>query len=249
MISAIIITKNEQEMISDCIKSVKFADEIVVVDTGNTDATNSLAKALGARVVVSNGKNYSDFRNDGIRHAKGDWLLFVDADERISPPLANEIKEISKKNTPYAAFYLQRKNNYLGKFMSHGGWEIEKIPRLFKTQYLEKYIGDLHEEPIVNGRIGTLSHLLLHYSHRDLDSMVKKTIFFTKYETENRLKINHPMITSWRIWRVMATEFFTRFIKKSAWMDGTEGVIDGMFQVFNTYIIYARLWEAQNQKK
>ncbi len=244
-LSAVIITKNEEAMIADCLRTVAFADEILVVDTGNTDATNTIAKKHGAKIVHSNGKNYSDFRNTGLAAATGDWLLFVDADERVSLELADEIKNL----TPVAnAYLIPRKNNYLGRFMKYGGWGGEKIARLFKKSELIGYRGDLHEQPDYAGSPGELHHPLLHYSHRDISSMVEKTIVFTAYEAQLRLAANHPPIVPWRIVRVMFTEFWYRFVKLSAWRDGAEGIIDGLFQVWNTYIIYARLWELQQKK-
>ena len=88
----------------------------------------------------------------------------------------------------------------------------------------------------------------MHISHRDLSSMLNKTLDFTTYESGLRLKTNHPLVVPWRIVRVMLTEFWLRFVKLSAWRDGVEGIIDGLFQVFNSFIIYARLWESQNAK-
>ncbi len=244
MLSVVIITKNEQTMLGGCLESVEFADEVVVVDTGNTDLTNVIAKKFGARIVTSHGTTYSKFRNDGLKAAQGDWILFVDADERITPKLKNEIIEIVK--TKHKGVYeIPRLNNYLGRFMHFGGWGNDKVIRLFQRTCLIGYRGDLHEQPEFNCELSTLSHQMVHFSHRDLSTMVDKTLLYTGYESQLRLKSKHPPIVWWRFIRVMATEFWIRFIKFQAARDGVEGVIDGLFQVFNTFIIYARVWEAQ----
>ncbi len=250
MLSVIIITLNEETMIGDCLLSVKFADEIIVVNSGNIDTTNSIAKQCGARIVKSApGSGYDQYRNDGLKAAKGDWILYVDADERVTPLLKQEIEQIISTDTHSSAYEIPRRNIYLGKEMFFGGWGNDRVIRLFRKDKLLQYKNALHEQPEVEGEIGMLKNSMVHFSHRDLGSMLDKTLLFTGYEVELRLKNNHPKIVSWRITRVMFTEFWQRFIKMQAWRDGVEGIIDGMFQVFNIFIIYARLWEAQNAKR
>lgn len=249
ILSAIIITRNEELMISDCLKSLAFADEIIVVDTGNTDKTNAIARKFGANVVPGSGKGYSEFRNNGIKHARGNWILFIDADERVTQELSYEIKDVIQKDQKkFSCYLIPRRNNYLGKFMNYGGWGGEKIPRLFYKMDLIGYVGDLHEQPKFKGETSALKKSMEHYSHRSLSTMVDKTINFTDFESKLRFINNHPPIKSWRIARVMITEFWLRFIKLQAWRDGTEGVIDGIFQVFNMFVIYVRLWELQYEK-
>ncbi len=255
MLSVIIITKNEEEMIGDCLMSVKdLADEIIVVDSGNTDKTNEIAKEYGAKIIKTKSTNYAGFRNSGLKAAAGDWILYVDADERVSPPLRLEINNLVK--TPgrwpngllpgdIGVYQIPRKNIYLGKEMHYGGWGNDKVIRFFYKKYLKGYKGDLHEQPIFTGELSTLNHELIHHSHRDLSSMLDKTIEFTRYEAKLRFSANHPPMSWWRFLQVTATEFWTRFVKLQAWRDGPKGVIDGLFQVFNMFVIYARLWEMQ----
>lgn len=240
-LSVIIITKNEEAMIEDCLKSVQhLAGEIIVVDTGNTDKTNEIAKKYQARIVKTSEAGYAAFRNAGLKEAKGDWVLFVDADERVTPELSAEIPAL-----PEGVYQIPRRNIYLGKEMHYGGWGNDQVIRLFYKKNLQKYINDLHEQPLFSGPLLTTRNSLLHYSHRDLTSMLEKTIIFTQYEAKLRYDAHHPPVTWWRFLRVMATEFWLRFVTLQAWRDGPQGVIDGLFQVFNMFIIYARLWELQ----
>jgi glycosyltransferase involved in cell wall biosynthesis len=245
MLSAIVITKNEQAMIGDCLASLNFADEIIVVDNGNTDATNSIAKSHAAKIINSIGTDYSAVRNDGLAAASGDWILFVDADERVTPDLSQEILQLISSRSSVAAYQIPRKNFYLGQEMSHGGWGGDAVIRLFKKAHLARYVNRLHEQPEFTGQLGFVHSSFLHYSHRDLTSMLDKTIHFTDFESQLRYDSGHPRIVTWRLVRVMITEFWLRFITLSAWRDGPKGIIDGLFQVFNTFIIYARLWEKQ----
>jgi len=249
-LTAIIITKNEEAMIRDCFISVAFADEIVVVDTGNTDHTNTIAQEYGAKIVKSQAMGYAGFRNDGLKKASGEWILYVDADERVTPLLRTEIVDkISQTKSRIGAYEIPRNNIFLGKPMCHGGWGSDYVVRLFLKTNLLGWHNDLHEQPDFEGKSEKLVNPLIHFSHRDLASMLEKTLIFTKFESQLRLETGHPAVASWRFVRVMVTEFWYRFIKLSAWKDGIEGVIDGMFQVFNTFIIYARLWEMQLQNE
>jgi glycosyltransferase involved in cell wall biosynthesis len=249
MISAVIITKNEEKMIGDCLKSLEFTDEIIVVDTGNIDDTNRIAYTAGARIVTSTGNDFSRFRTDGLNAAKYDWILYVDADERVTPKLRQEIIKITAAPVgEIGAYAIPRTNYYLGREMHYGGWGGDSVIRFFPKKCLISWKNPLHEQPIFEGQLGQLKENLVHFSHRDLTSMVNKTLEFTEYEAKLRFKINHPPVVWWRIFRVMGTEFWLRFVRLSAWRDGVEGCIDGIFQVFNTFIIYARLWEMQQEK-
>jgi len=247
-LSAIIITKNEEQMIGDCLRSLQFADEIIVVDTGNTDKTNQIAKQYKAKIVEYSGpRDYSAFRNTVTPHARGEWLLYIDADERVPVELQAEIQRKIIQSGSTVAYDIPRKNIYLGKELKYGGWGGDYVTRLIKKSALKKWVNPLHEQPQFTGSSEKLTSRLLHISHRDLSSMLEKTLLFTQHEAKLRFDAAHPPMTWWRFFRVMFTEFWYRFIKLAAWRDGTEGVIDGIFQVFNTFIIYARLWEMQNK--
>lgn len=248
MLTSIVITKNEEQMIGDCLLSLKFSDEIIVVDTGNTDKTNEIATSHKAKIVKSGGKDYSQFRNAGLKAAKGDWVLYVDADERVTPLLRSEIAKKLKSGTA-SAYAIPRQNIYLGKEMHYGGWSNDYVIRLFQKSKLSRWVHPLHEEPEYEGELGRLENKLVHISHRDLTSMLNKTLDYTTHESDLRLQASHPPVVTWRIARVMFTEFWLRFIKLSAWRDGAEGIIDGLFQVFNSFVIYTRLWEMQVLKK
>ncbi len=245
MLTNIVIAKNEEQMIGDCLLSLKFADEIIVVDTGSTDKTNEIAKKYGARIIKSTGIDYSTWRNDGLKAAQGDWVLYVDADERVTPLLKKEIEQTISSSEAKSAYAIPRQNIYLGREMYYGGWGDDYVVRLFCRANLHSWHHPLHEEPDFSGEMGKLTNKLVHISHRDLSSMLNKTLEFTAYEAKLRLDAGHPQVASWRIVRVMLTEFWLRFGRLAAWRDGTEGIIDGLFQVFNSFVIYARLWEMQ----
>ncbi|HWY80320.1 MAG TPA: glycosyltransferase family 2 protein [Candidatus Sulfotelmatobacter sp.] len=243
-LSVIILTKNVENLIANCIDSVSFCDEIIVIDDYSSDRTAELAKHLGALVYPYSSESFAKKRNLGLKKARGRWILYLDVDERVSPKLAKAIQSVlERKRDIYSAYRLQRKNFYLGD----NEWPtIEKLERLFKKNKLEEWYGDLHESPRVNGDIGDLDEgFIKHYTHQNLTSMLSKTIQWSKIEAELRLHANHPRMSWWRFFRVMLTAFYDSYIRQKGYKVGTAGLVESIFQAFSMFITYARLWELQ----
>ncbi|MDO8621144.1 MAG: glycosyltransferase family 2 protein [Candidatus Levybacteria bacterium] len=246
-VSAIVIVKNGENLIKDCLNSVAFCDEVIVVDSGSNDKTLDIAKNMGAKVYILESDNFSTLRNFGLEKAAGEWVLYVDVDERVSSALQESIKyQMLNIKKEFSAFRIKRKNFYLGSYE----WPfIEKIERLFRKDKLKRWEGKLHESPIFDGEVGILDGFLLHYSHRDLTSMLDKTIKWSEVEAQLRLTANHPKMSWWRFPRVMLTAFFDSYIRQGGWKAGTVGIIESIYQSFSIFITYARLWEMQNKIK
>lgn len=245
-LSVIIIARNEEKMIKDCLKSVKWADEVILVDTGSTDKTPQIAKKYRAKVINIPFKKleFARWRNVGLKAAKGDWVLYVDADERVTPGLRKEVQDVIG-DTQYVAFKIPRRNFYLGKEVRYGGAWPNYVKRLFLKKNLRRWERELHEDPVFEGKMGRLKNPLTHLTHRDLSSMVEKTQEWSKIEAKLLYKANHPPVTWWRILRMMLSEFWYRGIKLQGLRDGTVGWIEVIFQMFSRFITYARLWEMQ----
>lgn len=255
-ISGVVIVKNEENMIADCLDSLSFCDEIIVVDGGSEDRTAEIAQKMGAKVFGFKTDDFSSMRNFGRDKAKNDWILYVDADERVTASLSENIKyqislrlrsgQANIKDSDMTAYKIKRKNFYLGNYE----WPyIEKIERLFKKDRLKEWVGQLHETPVINGKVGELEGFLLHYTHRDLTSMLSKTIEWSRIEAKLRFDKNHPKMTWWRFPRVMITAFINPYITQKGWKAGIVGFIESMYQAFSAFITYARLWEMQNNIK
>jgi (heptosyl)LPS beta-1,4-glucosyltransferase len=241
-LSVIIIAKNAENLIVDCIESVAFSDEIVVVDNHSTDRTVDIAKRHKAQVISTDTNDFAKQRNMGLKKAKGKWVLYIDTDERVTPELAASIKLIIENKDSLAGYRITRQNFYFG----NQPWpQQEKLERLFQKSKLQEWYGQLHETARVNGEIGNLEGLLLHYTHRDLTSMLSKTIEWSKIEAQLRFDAGHPQMTWWRFPRVMVTAFYGSFIKQKGYKAGAVGVIESMYQAFSMFITYARLWEMQ----
>lgn len=248
-ISGIVIAKNEEAMIADCLDSISFCDEVIVVDGGSEDRTSEIAKRMKAKVFAHKSDDFSDMRNFGLAKAKGEWILYIDADERISKDLQEAITYLitaSDCRKQLNAYFLKRKNFYLG---NHEWPYIEKIERLFRKSHLRGWKGELHESPIIDGKIGELDGYLLHYTHRDLKSMLEKTIEWSKTEAQLRFESKHPKMTWWRFPKVMIYAFLESYIRQGGWKVGTVGLVESVYQSFSMFITYAKLWEMQNEKE
>lgn len=246
-ISGVVITKNAEGLIADCLDLLSFCDEIVVIDNKSEDRTPEIAKRMKAQVYTFETNDFSELRNFGLKKANGEWILYVDSDERVTPSLREAI--IKSTNNPinkYVGFRMQRKNFYFG---NHEWPYIEHLERLFKKDKLEGWYGKLHESPRVKGEIGELDGYLLHYTRRSLSSMLEKTIEWSKIEAEFRYKSGHPKMTWWRFPRVMLTAFLEFYVRQGGFRVGVVGLIESMYQSYSIFITYARLWEMQQEKK
>ncbi len=246
-LTVVIIAKNEEKMIGKCFESIKnLADEIILVDNGSVDKTREIVEEYGARVLSIFDADFSKLRNEGLKQAKGEWILYIDADERLTPELKDEISkyiESPSASSGPSAFGLRRRNFYLG---NHEWPKIEKLERLFKKEKLKGWYGELHESPKFEGKLGELEGYLLHYTHRDLSSMLAKTIEWSSLEAQARFKAGHPRMALWRFPRVMLSAFYDSYIRDGGWKVGVVGLIESFYQSFSTFITYAKLWELQN---
>jgi glycosyltransferase involved in cell wall biosynthesis len=250
-LSAVILTKNAEDLLADCIDSLKFCDEIIVIDDSSADRTVELAKHLGAKVYADKSVGFAEKRNFGLSKVKSKWVLYVDADERVSSELAESIKyKVSSIKDENSAYKVLRKNFYFG---NHEWPQIEKLERLFIKNDLEEWYGDLHETAKLKvgaqSIVPVLDGFLLHYTHRDLTSMVEKTIKWSEVEANLRLKAHHPQMSWWRFFRVMVTAFYDSYVKQKGYKAGTAGLIESIYQSFSIFITYARLWEKQQEKQ
>lgn len=244
-ISAIVIAKNEEVKIGECLESVAWTDEVVVIDNGSTDDTVKISEEHKAVVYKLPKGSYKDLRNTGLERVKGNWILYIDADERVTPLLAAEIQKLLKSKPENNVYAIPRRNIVLGKEMKHGGLWPDYVKRLFLKEKLSKWKGDLHEEPIFEGDIGHLKNPFVHVKHDNLHDMVEKTNKWSLVEAKLLLDSNHPKMSWWRFIRVILTEVWYRLIRLGGYKDGVEGFIYSIFQAWSKFITYAKLWELQ----
>jgi glycosyltransferase involved in cell wall biosynthesis len=249
-ISAVIIAKDEEKMLPECLKTVTWADEVVVIDTGSIDKTSEIARKSGARVVdYKGGKNFSDWRNKGLKESNGHWILYVDADERIPSSLKIEIEKVIQNQDSHGAYAIPRRNIVLGQELKHGGFWPDYQKRLFKKGSLKGWNGEVHEEPGYVGELGHLNEPMVHQKHESIAEMVEKTNGWSEVEASLMYKANHPKMNIPRFMSAMAREAWKRLIVHKAFLDGKIGIVFALYQVFSRFVSYAKLWEMQITKR
>lgn len=243
-ISVIIITKNEQDRIKACLESIKWVDEIVVIDKGSSDATLEIAKKYTNKLVTKISEDFSVVRNKGIEVATGDWVLYVDPDERVTEELEIEIKNIIE-NKDFSAFAISRKNIIFGEPVSYSAFWPDWVVRLIKKSEFETWVGEVHEYPKFKGKLGYTKNSFIHLTHRDVDQIILKSLEWSKIDANLRLKNHHPKMTGWRFLRIFITEIFQQGIIRKGFFNGTVGIMDSLLQTFSMVITYIRLWQLQ----
>jgi glycosyltransferase involved in cell wall biosynthesis len=240
-LSVIVITKNEAHNIATCLQSVLFADQLVVLDSGSTDGTVKIAEKMGAQVSQS-----SDWRGFGVQKnralalARCDWVLSIDADERLSPDLQAEIASILT-NPQFDAYNLPRLSSYCGQNMRHSGWYPDRITRLFKRD-AATFSDDLVHEKIITSRpVGQLNSYLLHESFASFESVLDKV---NRYSTAGAqiLFMRGKRASLGKALGHGVWAFFRTYVLRLGFLDGRMGLVLAISNAEGTYYRYLKLW-------
>ena len=245
-ISAVVITKNEEKMIANCINTLRRCDEIIVVDNGSKDLTVDIAEREGAVVETLQDGSFAELRNRGAELVQFDWILYIDADERVTPHLKHEISRVVRAQT-FDAYMIPRRNIHYGAWMQFGGWQDDTVVRLFRKSALQKWEGSIHEHAEVIGSTGLLHEAVVHLTHRSFMEGMQKTMAWTSLEASLMFDAHHPKMKSWRFFRIFFGALFYRYIWKKGWKDGVRGCIESFTQAMNRFIVYEQLWELQQE--
>lgn len=249
MLSVIILTKNEEKVIRVCLESIReLADEIIVMDSGSSDNTLSIVKEYTDKIFkIDDLYDFAKWRNLAMEKTKGDWVLFIDPDERVLEPLKKEI-EVMITLSDFSAYALSRKNIIFGHEVKYGPFWPDWVIRLLKRSDFESWVGKVHEYPKFKGKLGYSRNCLLHLTHRDIDQVVLKSLEWSKIDATLRFEANHPKMSGWRFLRIFITEVFNQGILKRGLFNGKIGIMDSLLQAFSLYITYIRLWQLQQSK-
>lgn len=246
-ISAAVATFNEEENIIDCIESLKkVASEIVIVDGTSTDRTAELAKKMGAKVIKTTNKPMFHInKNLAINNCTGDWILLVDADERISDELAEEIKKTVKANPKESGFWINRRNWFLGGFLTKGGAYPDSVIRLFRRGKGKLPEVSVHEQVKIDGKVGHLKNDILHFADPDFERYLKRAIRYTDLTAEE-LKGKNPgrglvQIVYYMILKPLIT-FLNIYIRNRGYVDGFRGFIWALFSGAHHFYAYVKYW-------
>ncbi len=242
MISAIILTKDEEVHIEACIATVSWCDEVVVIDDESTDKTVAKAKKAGAKVFTRPlNNNFAAQRNFGITQASGDWLLFIDADERVSSALWYEIMQVI--NEPFESikgYYIYRKDTMWGKLLLHGETGKKKFLRLAKKGSGEWH-GLVHETWKINGKTKVLNNHLDHFPHPSVTEFLREINYYTDVRAkelyEKKVKVHW-----WSILLFPTGKFIGNYYFKAGFRDGVPGFIVAMLMSLHSFLVRGKLW-------
>lgn len=244
-ISALIITRNEAENIRDCLVSLQWVDEIIIVDAESADDTVTRAREFTDKIFIRRWEGFSAAKNFALAQCAGDWVLWLDADERVTPELRDEIKTALDGAPAAAGFEMPRLANFLGKWIRHGGWYPGYVLRLFRRASGRFNDKQVHEGVQVDGSIARFENHLLHYTDRHLQHYFEK---FNRYTSLAADELQHRG-RRFRLWDLLLRPscfFFRMYLLKAGFLDGVQGFILARLSAAYVFAKYAKLWERQN---
>lgn len=243
-IEVVIDTYNVEKHMKECLASAKLlTPNLFIVDMHSTDQTVRLAETAGARVEFVPFAEYVEpARQVSIEHSQADWVFILDADERITPELADEVKK-AIKNPEFSHYKIPRKNIFARqKWLQHGGWWPDPQLRLIRRDSFKKWPEAIHATPQVEGKQGLLTQPILHYFHGDIEKMVEKTIIFEDIESELLFKADKHVSTL-TFFRKFLGELNRRLFRNAGYRDGAVGIIESVYQAYSKTITYLYLYE------
>jgi len=246
-LSVLFLVKNEADRLPAALATVAWADEVVVVDTGSTDATRALAAARGARVLEVPWEGWVVSRNRALAEARNDWVLFLDADERVSPELRTEIQQELADGAPgIDGFYIPRLVHYLGRWWYRGGWYPDYRLRLFRRAKASWGGVNPHEKVLIEGRTRRLTGSLLHFTYADVSQhlqTVNRLTDISAIETLKRDRVSTGRLVSRPFWRFFRSLVFDRGV-----LEGWPGFFVAATAGFYVFLKYAKALELRETK-
>jgi glycosyltransferase involved in cell wall biosynthesis len=252
-ITAIIPTFNEEVHIKEAIESVAWCDEIIVVDSFSKDRTVEIVKSFpNVRLLEHEYEHSAAQKNWTIPQATHPWIFLLDADERPTPELVSEIKELVKTGTKYSGFWIYRRNNFMGKRINYSGWQSDKVIRLFKRDECRYQNKHVHAEIESKGEISILKEKLIHYTYKDVTSYLKKADRYTTWGALDRFEKFQKQGRQIGLLYIFFRPF-GRFLRHYFWrlgiLDGTHGFVVSALAAYNVFIRAVKIWRLQNGEK
>lgn len=247
-LSAMVITLNESANISACLESLAWVKEIVVVDAQSTDDTVTQAKKFTEKIHVRPWEGYAATKNFALSQCTQEWVLWIDADERVTPELREEITARLKTNPPEAGFAIPRLASFLGRWMRHGGWYPGHVLRLFRRDKGSFNDQQVHEQVTVNGQTAKLSNHLLHYTDPNLEHYLNKLNRYTTLAAED-LQHRGKRFHLWDLLFRSPWFFFRMYFLKAGFLDGMHGFVLACFSAMHVMAKYAKLWEIEKKER
>lgn len=245
-LTAIIPTFNEESNIDAVISSVIFADEIIIVDSFSTDNTLNIAKKYDVRIIQRNYKNSASQKNWAIPQATHNWILIVDADERVSEELKDEIIYTLKKTKKNCGFWIRRENHFMGKKINFSGWQNDKVFRLF-TKNFRYETKSAHAQVITNGNNKILKNKLIHYTFKSYNHYKNKINQYAIWQAEDFIKTKNS-INTFHFYIKPVFRFLKHYIFMLGILDGKAGFQLSFLQAYGVYLRYKKVQEFLEKK-
>jgi Glycosyltransferases involved in cell wall biogenesis len=243
-ISAVIITLDEEDRLPDALASLQgVADEVVVVDSFSGDRTVEIARASGSRVLQKSFENYGRQKNFAIEQAHHEWVLNLDADERVSPKLKRAIAALKESGPPagVAAFAIQRRTHYLGRWIRHSGWYPDRKVRLFKKSGAS-WQGRIHERLSVSGLIAPLPGAILHFTYRDISDHLRRIDRYSSLQAQEIAEKGKRLLLA-RACLLPVSTFARHYVLKLGFLDGFAGFVIALLSSWATALKYLKARE------
>lgn len=251
-LSAVISAYNEEDKIEKCLSSLKFCDEIIVVDNESTDRTVEKAKKYTSKIFSqkNNPSAIDLLKNLGFEKATNDWILSIDADEEVSKELSEEIQKKLKEHIPedINGFLIPRKNFIFRKWIEHCGWYPDPQLRLFKKgkgKFIKKHV---HESIMLEGESGQLKEHIIHKNYDSVNQFIKKTFIYAPNEAEEMLRKGYKF-SYFDVISFPLKEFLSRFFARKGYKDGMHGLVLSILMAFYHFLIFAYIWEKNGFKE
>lgn len=243
-LSVAIITLNEEANVGPCLESVKWADEVVVCDSGSQDRTLEIAAGYGARIFQDEWLGFAAHKNLAVSRCSQPWILVLDADERVPPPLRDEIQGILRSEDAADGYSVGRRNFFLGAWIRHGGWSPDQSIRLFRRARGRFLPRTVHEVVEVSGRTGTLQHPLEHYTYASISDFLRRMDRYAALAAGELLASGHRCRVVDLTLRPAWT-FLRMYLLRRGFLDGWRGLLLAGLYASYTFAKYAQLWERQ----
>jgi glycosyltransferase involved in cell wall biosynthesis len=248
-VSAIVVCFNEEQNIGDCLESLSWCDEIVVVDSFSTDRTVEICRQYTDRIIRRPWAGYRDQKAFAHSQATKDWVLLVDSDERVTPKLRDEIRQtLGHETSECAGFAVPRLVFYLGRWWWRGGWYPDYDVRLFKRDRATWGGSDPHEKILVDGKVRHLQHPLHHFSYRNIEDHIQRIDRFTSISSRELRKEGKHWHLADALFRP-AFRFFHSYVLKRGFMEGFAGFYVAVTAAIYVFLKYAKLWELELEEK
>lgn len=243
--TVVIIAHNEAENLQKLLPNLRFAGQILILDNHSTDDTSKIAKKFSARYCACDDTSFAALRQRALDLVTTDWLFYLDADERVTPALVQELSAAAAGGAN--AIRLRRQDICYGYPLRHGGWDQDFVTRIFRRSHLRGWEGEIHESPVFDVPVVTLDTPLIHLTHRHTAANLRKSAAWTIKEAQLFVDHHTAPVTPATILRKTWMEFYRRFFRQRGYKDGTVGFIESFVQACNRGFVYIQIWELQQQ--